>query len=213
MNQDALPSAIRVRMGESLVAAPLTVGVDRAGLEAAAALDGDVLLAVLARLDVDHVFESLQTHDPLSWHCGTSRATHRQVFWQRRQQLLAQDLPRPRRQPSPPSPRRPTDDDDHTASTERVVKRCPLIVTVDTLGWPPTRRVREERRQEGRRRTRSPPPRRQSKGVNCLWSAKRFRSRPRLKPRPAKMRPGLENDLEVRETRDQGLMVHHRGAS
>ena len=30
---------------------------------------GQALLLELTRLDVNHIFQSIQKHDPLSWHC------------------------------------------------------------------------------------------------------------------------------------------------
>ena len=127
--------------------------------------------------------ESIQTHDPLSWHCHSSHATHPHTFWQRRRELLTSNLPRPRRQPSPPPPIRPVldpadDERHHVVRAPRHRVACPLVISIDTLRWPPQRHVKRPVvvavPRRGRRRTRSVDHTEMS-ASSSLWTAKRVR--------------------------------------
>ena len=67
-NGKTLVRCLRVTSGEWIAHAPLDVALNKDAL-AQGQEWGHALVTALATLDVDQMMESIQSHDPLSWHC------------------------------------------------------------------------------------------------------------------------------------------------
>ena len=112
---------------------PLYGNMDREKLAQGQDL-GHALVTALATLDVDETVASMQRHDPLSWHCPVRCSL---PPWKDTSQVV-NVLPQPEREPSP-SPKRPYDDIMIASGGESLWRS--LLVTFDTLEWPPRRKV------------------------------------------------------------------------
>ena len=133
----AVVAQLRVTEGEPLTPTPLALVVDRAALAEAAEAVGDRLVAALATLNVDDVMMDMQHHDPLSRHCNRPLN-----FWPTAPDGGAPRAPRPRiRATSPPAKRPQYPADVDPGHSVRRPSAGSILVTFDTLIWPPSRRV------------------------------------------------------------------------
>lgn len=133
-HRDTLARHVRVAEDEMLGELPLAFTFDRRTLPPT----GDALIDALAVVDEEMFLRAVEHSDPLAWQCTHRGAQHEWFYWNAVPSLAPEAVPgtgtpRPRTPTGPPS--RPQLPADHAPVHRK------LTVVVDTLAWPPIRRV------------------------------------------------------------------------
>ena len=146
-----VPRFLRLREGDAITAMPLCLVLDGSTMpndqiyspvECMRANAHNRLVNAILGINLDRTLRELAVHDPLSWQCTARGSQQTWLMHQKRETENGTMLPHPER-PQSPRTKRPEYHDEDSDDVLHVVQRArrPMQITVNTLSWPPIRRI------------------------------------------------------------------------